>query len=905
MRRFQCPALLIHGAAILRRTYGTPAIPQIILDQLKQADDIGRDDHASQSPSPIHPQPSYKSKQIFLLPGQIINNQKQFAAAIDANQTRISPSADALERLIPLEFDDTKDTMGSSDTRDHNTTVIANIERFKPPQKQLSKTGYTAVEARIMRAFTKSQLVEYLKQRSSSPQFVSLSRSLRTNKKAIVSRIMLEIWGTVCLDELTNAHDLLTHESVPLKDRDVFLLLSHQAHVLQYVARGGAKLSLVARDQGSHREAQLKLKGTASQVHTAQVNIMSILGKATHTRMDLSLLMRLFKEKQEPYELHMVGRHTEMYFEPIGPDIYDLLSLSVGQVKRCKRLLLWMLDYVQHRRESLLIVGLGQFTPYVNDDALQWTMRGKAWNILRARTILSHNELLQADLARFSDEKMQDRPEDYMLEIAHAKGRHNLNSSPRISRSDDFDIMRVLQDTADQKDVQDFGFLKEQLSLEIEELDLFQEISEKPESQHREKMEEFDLLRELSETNEPNSHETVQMLEASHKETDAVSESISSEETDEPRIIHDLHCAVDRKIDAERELSTPGTEANKVPAPEIASELATRVAKPSALTSQQIDTIYSELVDFGYRSHLNGVTDDKLNSPIFTATIGNVLYEATENDTDSPHDNSVYKFTSNVALANDKVLSLPLYDEPVSDVAPVEQNRGQDPHTYALQIKFMPSPFPNEVVGDMKSEDQIQYPPVEMWIELNTHAKADIDTLVLVLVEGENNYHLSLADRKADLKVCCQLSGDLLRSDEREIEKEATLDTSDLESILMGTSQRYSRFDSQPGIAKFLEALTLDFSGKTAAIIEAHIDLIISGKTVRYHHISTLYRRQINFSYGSEDLKERMVQLNIVEGGALGGRRTEINLVGDVHGDISREEFGRLMLDSQLFVAEL
>lgn len=120
------------------------------------------------------------------------------------------------------------------------------------------------------------------------------------------------------------------------------------------------------------------------------------------------------------------------------------------------------------------------------------------------------------------------------------------------------------------------------------------------------------------------------------------------------------------------------------------------------ITAERKDEIYNTLIDFSYRNRLNGLTEDKLNHPIFTVTLGNLLFENTSDSENKliPTNPELalqigenYKFNSNIQLVNDKVLSFPPYGNPSLNSQEINHYLNNDPHNYAIQLKFLPSPF--------------------------------------------------------------------------------------------------------------------------------------------------------------------------------------------------------------------
>ncbi|KAK6457009.1 mitochondrial inner-membrane-bound regulator-domain-containing protein [Scheffersomyces xylosifermentans] len=360
---------------------------------------------------------------------------------------------------------------------------------------------------------------------------------------------------------------------------------------------------------------------------------------------------------------------------------------------------------------------------------------------------------------------------------------------------------------------------------------------------------------------------------------------------EQPQIITESHDEVD---------STDGTS-TAVSADEITNKF--------QLPEAQLDSMYEKLINFDYRKSLVGVGN--VSPPIFTVTLGNVLIEG-ENSKDKAEniadalfpaapdlsENVKFKFNSNVQLVADKALSLRMYDATTDSIEALFK---EDRYKNSVQITFLPSLFKKEN-QDINIEELTKYPPVEMWVDLKNNMTPDLDTLQLVTVEGENSSYLSIPSSKSDLKVCCQLSGDLLKGEDTEsseslIEKDE--EEFDVEDILNARANRYDRFKSQPGLNLFLESSKLDFQEETS--ITPYIDLNINGETVRYSYICVSFRKKLSFEYNNG----REIQFNSVESGELGGRKIEVLLVGDITDDLNRDNFVELMNDATKFISEL
>ena len=757
-------------------------IPQIILDQLKDTSEI--------APTPRQ-RIRERKKQIFLKPEEVTDKRfRRLVEDLEVSSRLRRPTASKNLRII----------------RDNLVPDAPNIEGFKPLISTINKSKYDKIKNDLVSSFTHSQLALYLQTKYAEQEYSRFRRSVKATKAVLAERILAKIWNIERSDVFTAMDDLLVQNSYKLSKSDLFLLLSENGYILQYLSRVGAKISF------DPTEDKIIFVGTASQVNNAEINLTSILNNSHREQINLAAIKKLFLEKYNEFSLNTIGRNTEVYFNHLQNDDYELITLNANQIKRSKRLLLWLLNYNQHLKENILVNTTdATFIPFKDDDSLAWNNRNQNLFLLKKPEVsASSNSLFLNDILKYSDLRL---------------------SKDILNFEDDIETAKSIPLTAGKS-----------------ENDLEQE--------------SWQLLGDLG---------------------------ILSEDCEEPAL------GQEKESKALEEKMPNALKEKESPAVQLLSE-------------EQIDDLYSKLIDFSYRNSLNGVPDDKLNQPIITVTLGNILFQgekSTEGQSIIPQPPSLtnsninYKFNSNVTLANDKALSLPLYDHPTLSIKEMNHFLNRDPHNYVIQLKFLPSAYVEEL-DQMDVEKQIKYPPVEIWIDLNDRSTPDIDTMNVVTVEGENNCYISLPANKSDMKVCCQLSGDLLQQQESKENQDDDFPET-LNDILNKTTQRYARFDGQPGISKFLSDSKLDFSGKVAMSIAPFIDLIVNGEVVKYHYINASYRRQLNLSYG----KERLVQFNIVEGGSLGGRKLEINFVGDMDGNIDKQQFKELMKDASDFITEL
>lgn len=254
---------------------------------------------------------------------------------------------------------------------------------------------------------------------------------------------------------------------------------------------------------------------------------------------------------------------------------------------------------------------------------------------------------------------------------------------------------------------------------------------------------------------------------------------------------------------------------------------------------------------------------DSLNT--ITATFGYLLHQ-TKGNTVLPNVSMPKTFATNIPLVSKVIGDLPLYDADVAvgESDPVEvsaspevqskqqdlwdlilgakddqgktfTSKRQDLATSAanmLQIKLIPNPF-------QEGELHHKYPPVEIWTEVGFKS-VRAENARAVGVAREDDILVSLPNGMSDLKF-------------------SVTNTTDIEI--------------SPSIEKFLHACAVSPSG-AVRYIPSTVDLEIDGAVVNYHLHSVNSRTQIELNY-----KGSMVQLALVDGGKLSGRRIDATLV--------------------------
>lgn len=187
-----------------------------------------------------------------------------------------------------------------------------------------------------------------------------------------------------------------------------------------------------------------------------------------------------------------------------------------------------------------------------------------------------------------------------------------------------------------------------------------------------------------------------------------------------------------------------------------------------------------------------------------------------------------------------------LFDEPASSSGSRNNSIISDEHSYYVQMKFLPSPLQPDTNGSLDSSTFNKLPPVEMWLEVDENERADKESINIVAVDREAITYASIPHMNADIKFSAAQT--------------RFLDT------------------NQHAIHEFLAKSALDFSGKTRINTPNTLSLVINeGESpVTYMYQTMLYRKQVDLDYHGH-----ILQLASIEGGLVGGHRTEANLVLD------------------------
>lgn len=724
---------------------------QVLLSQM-----LGRPVAENESRRPSLPT---KNKDILILSPEETQDTrfKDFVREVNMKKTKHRPKKPVLRFLG-----------ADSDIGDKTANSIL---LFKPASASISTSKRSALVEELSGSFTKAQLVAYVREKDPAKKGIS-----RATKRSLAGHIVERVWQ-VSESEAPQLEDLFVEEKVTLSQLELFLLLLSNGIILRHISTAVPKV----RFSGS--SDKLIMTGTPQQVENAKINLQHDLENFHSEIIDLGPIKKLAARMHGRFAVEEVGANTEVYFTKLHDDVYQLYTLSRSQLKRTKRLLLWLLNYNMHAADSLHLpadTSNVRMVPFKDDESLAWKDRRRNFCVMRSGDLQPASEGLSRELSVFSPEAL---------------------SSVRLREETWADDRMSMQTVAEQR------------------LDR-----------------EWDLLTE-------------------------------------------------RDADPEREVKKTASELH--------------------VLEEQREEMFRNVTKLAYGGGVRGVGPEQKDEPMFTATLGRILVDAEHETVPTevtekplcPASSPAFTFSTNIPLAHDHVLSL---------LPPVEDDYGvrPDPHVYSLQFKFMPSPFVDDAqaVGQTV-EEHVQYPPVEMWVQLKGTLIPDVETLQIVTVEGENSAYLSLPHARSDVKMSCQQTGRLLEETEAETVEDTTENETNLDvsAMLESTIDRYKRFDSQRGVVEFLRQSQLDFSGKKPTSIAPHLDLVIGGKTVRYCYLNVSYRRELAVMADDHVL----AHLTIVEGGTLGGKRVEVRFVGDYDHGASRENFDRLLNRVLAFIETL
>ncbi|AOA61462.1 Protein that coordinates expression of mitochondrially-encoded genes [Komagataella phaffii CBS 7435] len=282
--------------------------------------------------------------------------------------------------------------------------------------------------------------------------------------------------------------------------------------------------------------------------------------------------------------------------------------------------------------------------------------------------------------------------------------------------------------------------------------------------------------------------------------------------------------------------------------------------------SNKIDSTVSDLTIDPARvfSALSGINGTK-NDVEYVASLGKVLF---------PNQNvgDDHYFQGHVPSIKQLVNSLPLFSQHDPSFSET-----QDSYDHYLRIKFLPSLFEkgdSTQIIESVDKDSLKKPPVEFWFPIQNHHEkktVQIEGLQVVRVNQEKNVSIPLPSEVCDVRFSSNETTPIVRPNE--------------------TSQDFSIWlKDQPGIREFLQNSTIALGSRLNLLSNVNIE--IHGETVNYTFTEIEQRRQLELNY-----RQHLLQYSAVEGGLLGGKRTEVNLVNMAEAPATTESFAKFSKD--------
>lgn len=773
-----------------------------------------------------------------------------------------------------------EDAEGSGSTKLGPETTESSIEGQKPAISYLTPRQHRTLCEALTRSYSKKQLQTYVQHR------VAGARGIRSRTKPQLAEIIVKKAWNVTTGKPAGLDNFVRSRLVVLLAADRLMLVLKGAHLLQHVAKVGAKIEIRVSDGLEIAKGETKLEngetglegsflalgtgnepdgplgpagapsentnspasldadstyiltitGTDSQVTKAERALVLVLDRCHRSTEDFLAIQAMFESRNEDFgaAVAAIGKALGIHFGRIGKNSGMVRDYSAGERKE--------LSFPEESGEKQVSSEYSESLE--SPEGVFEVVAFDSFQVQRAKRML----LLMLEPSRTKVRYELNGTSQTTGELKEAPETRPQTVSDLVPFSED-DAMpwyaRVPYYVSRQLVARQFITEElEKLQLGDEEtpsLEYERQLSEaKSSSTHRDLEEEsWSLLRDLGILPEFSKDES-KVAEKEKASQITEMKDVTAQET-----LRDLNPA---NADTQ---ATGGTFMLPTdPQDPHGPSVPDTTANTASFSAGFSDRNYKFLSTF---------PDSALPvSTVFTVALGNVLFPAPKAagvfPTCAPEFTSPSRFSTNAAVVTSKLQQLPT----ASGATLVD-----DPHTYMAQLRFVPSPFDRE--------DHQLYPPVELWMELNDRSKADVDTLSIVSVEGENEVMVGQPDRLLDMKVCCQCTGNLLdEAPQAHHPEKQTID-----ELLAETAPRYSRFDSQPGIKTFLENSRLEFGHHTPSI-SPYLDVQFGDTTVRYLYVGVSHRKQIEFQYGN-----RLVQWSTVDGGSVGGRTTEVTFVGE------------------------
>lgn len=711
------------------------------------------------------------------------------------------------------------------------SVLLESIDKLKPAILSVSTKRYKQLHSDITRGYTVPQLRDYVRDRF----HFTPSRMV---KQDIVSRILDTYWNIETSLDIGESSDVIVENIIPLSKRDLFLVLAGNGRLAREWTKSGARIVVVGSEQ------TIVIRSTEDTYKWIQISLTNALNSIKSIEFDFTPFDGVIDIEKLP--LDKIQRLSDVYIERSGSKL-TVFALGATSLRQAERLLWASSGYSPGITESFLIdtnshnTKRGIYSQVIEEEQLSWLHRDQNWTRWRFPKTKPKKEEIQK-----SDPDLVDLFEE-------------LESSSEISTSETnpFDSIEPPQFQLLQK--------KPKTSTPVQIASSAESIREKFSDAITDSI--FKAF-SSSGSKSPKLDESVPSNVTIVATFGDILQPAPNSKSESPSITEKI-------LNSKSHLETPFL--SNVPNLVESCRQLPLFHQPMAEDAVEEDSADMEDLDSlgldGLKAGENIDNEISLNSP----------RNHFSNKNESPA-----KIISDLFGSQETILDTTTAESKFSEAIP-------DGNTYYVQLKFLPSPFfpdgassvvkqnktagylirPDGTTSDIVNKEQFtEFPPVELWLVVDELEYAHNDTATLVSVLKENNIYVPMPHLNTDIKYSASKSEFLLTPDTNGEE-------GDPSSVL--TQIKNQRRDS---IDKYLSYSQLNFSGKYKVSAPNIIVLdmpVVDPKTKKVTAVSIPYIYQ-NMSYRKQiDLKfnDYILQLAYIEGGVVGGRRIEANLVLD------------------------
>lgn len=785
-----------------------------------------------------------------------------------------------------------------------NEMLLESIQNMKPIGMLVSKKRYRQISNDLLKAYTVPQLRLFVQKNLPNTSLTKL------RKKELVATILDEIWGLKQSSEISESSDVIVEHTIQMNSRDLFLILSRNSGLINKWTKNNTRIIITS-------EQKMVIRAPQNTYEWIQASLANTIASIITKEFDISPLKGIFDMKSLP--LREIQQLSNSYAELTG-DTLVISALKKQSIDEAERLLWASSGYGPRISNSYLFdtnqenTKRGFMADIIDEGSLSWIERTKSWfrwKFARSRIPKTDEpeywekeaDIGLADIFEEPKEELQVIPEkkkeDVIVFNKPAPPKFEFispshESIPIEPASDKKTILESYTDGISEALVRSFNSTKVEAPIMDENSPSFITMSATFGNL---------LLEKSLDTPSNNKNDATKWDSLLDNIKASISTKNSAFLTNIPQILEYSH-------------SLPLYQ-HQTEQPEENETEALKEQDEDVESAEEM--LLEEL----------GLDDEKLaHQPDRNIKLAqNPTLETSK---------SLFKEKSPADLIRN------LFDDEDKPIDPVvatdelahREAKVSDQYAYFVQMKFLPSPFLrdgkstlskmttssselNEVAKKDKDfditkfvEEQFKnYPPMEMWLEIDENEVAINDSVNLVSVVQESNTFVSIPNLNSDVKYSIAKTEFLLEpgsfamsdneksssslasvfesEDGIEEEQEQPEEEQEPEQEEQNTEKSIlEQVQSQrvAAIKRFLGQSQLNFSGDVRVFnpnsltLNMPITHPVTGEPIivpiNYLYQSMSYRRQVDLKY-----KDHILQLAVIEGGVVGGRRIEANLV--------------------------